>query len=630
MPVIDNYISILVVEDDRLTRKILESFFQALELPVIMAEDGETGLQIFRDGDFDIVISDYNLPAMNGLEMFKEIKKESPSTKLVLMTIYTESEVLIKAINMGVDRFIEKPLYKDNLKKVLDILSEDILTSKELVRHQNLLKAYRLGVDSSTIFSLLDKDGNFTYANENFCFISEYSEPELIGRHYSTVRKTNNVYDVTSFGVESDDNERMWQGCITNVTKSGYEYVTEVSLLPLKENGQVSGFISIEKDMSFVVSQHKKQLQSFFDADSSILFALDDDLEINICNKSFLDFFGFENSTDANLKEFCLQDYVHQIEGEKSLHMIDSRCKSLKEMVKRYKVSDISKLVLKKNNDDKEYFFMLNMFELDQSYLGLNNLLIIRMNDITEIENLKKEEMASAMLVSIGKLAAGITHEINTPLTYIKGNIELLQWDIESIADKGSLAEMQEYFNSINDGISRISLIIESMKEVTGEAKFEMEESNLYSTFAVAGRMVFNRSKHIAPIFINGEPMTLDFDANSENLPAMIAPKMLEQVWIILLNNALDQLSQSGLTFEEKYIKINIERFENRYKIYIRDNGGGIADDVLKRIFNLFASTKKHKGMGIGLNIAKNIIEKHNGTINPYNDDVGAVFEITL
>ena len=621
---------VLVVEDDRLTRKILESFFAAFDMVVEMAEDGLQGLEKFRQGEFDIIISDYNMPKMNGLEMFRIIREEAPSAKIVLMTIYTESSVLIEAINLGINRFIEKPLYRDNFRKVIEILAEEIQISKELERHQNLLKAYRLGVDFSTIFSLLDADGNFTYVNNNFCSISDYSESELIGKNYSFIRKETGVSDLHRIAVGKMNEENVWQGCIVNIAKTGHEYVTEASLMPVYENGKVMSYISIEKDMSFVISQHSIQLQHFFDADRSIMFALGQDMKLKICNNSFLEFFGYKDTKDANTQNFCIKDYIVFLEGEVDGKPIAADYWSSEEMFNSTDNINISKMSLRNIKDSKEHFFMPNIFQLDQSYLALDDLLVIRLNDITELETLRREEMNSAMLASIGKLSAGITHEINTPLTYIKGNIELLEWEMGDAVDQGTFDEMKQYFASVNDGISRIATIIESMKEVTGEVSFELQNANLFATFIVACRMVFNRSKHISPIFINDIPFSMELRDDREMFGAMVSPKMLEQVWIILLNNSLDQLSQSDLTFDKKYIKIYIEKIDSKHRIIIRDNGGGISDKVLNKIFDLFASTKKHKGMGIGLNIAKNIINKHNGTISPYNDEHGAVFEIFL
>lgn len=173
-------VKIVVAEDDSFTRKLLESMFKSLGFSVRFAYDGAEGLEAFKEDMPDLVLSDYNMPKMNGLEMFKEIKKIKPDVRFVLMTIYTDSDVLIDAINLGVHRFLDKPVYKSKLEEVLNHLVNEINISKDLVRHQHLLKAYRLGVDASTVFSLLDSRGNFTYVNSNFCDLSGYPEEELI------------------------------------------------------------------------------------------------------------------------------------------------------------------------------------------------------------------------------------------------------------------------------------------------------------------------------------------------------------------------------------------------------------------------------------------------------------------
>lgn len=619
-------VKILVVEDDTVTRKILEKLLESLGLSAVFAENGAQGLEAFEEYTPELVVSDFSMPEMSGLEMFRRIRHKEPGTKLILMTIYTESDVVIEAINLGVDRFLEKPVTLDKLRRVLAGVLQDIYHAKEVVKYQNLLKAYRTGVDASTIFSILDPFGNFTYVNGNFCAISGYSEDELIGNHYSMIRMGNRMYDMNLMHSAEAGEETIWHGYVTNLSKSAEEYVTEVSLMPIMDAGNVSGYISIEKDMSTLVSSHKAHLRSFFDADKSVMFAYEGGHELAFCNRAFLNFFNFPSASDAEEK-FSFFHYLADADtgGKTSGHTPED--------VMNYfdgpEEDSIRKIILKRPEDEKEYYFTADFFELDQSYIGLENLNIIRLNDITELELLRKEEISGAMLASIGKLAAGMTHEINTPLTYIKGNIELLEWDIENSCAKGSLEEMKEYFSSIHDGLGRITSIIESMRGVTGEAAFEKEPVNLYGTLVKAARMIYNRAKYITPIYLNGKLFDLNMPVDGEEFITVGSPVMLEQAWIILLNNSLDQLAGNDLTFDEKYIKISVEALnEGRHKVLIADNGGGIEPHILNRLFDLFTSTKKHKGMGIGLNIAKSIIDKHEGTITPFNVDAGASFEI--
>jgi len=630
---IQSPVKILVVEDDHFTQKLLSSMFTSMNRQVVFASNGREGIEKFREHSPDMVISDYNMPEMNGLEMFSVMRAEKPGVKLVLMTIYTESDVLINAINMHVNRFLEKPVNLKNLKNVLHDLDRDIKTAKELVIYQSLLKAYREGVDSSTIFALLDSEGRYTYLNSNFCDISGYEENELIGKHYTKIRKDVSS-DLKNFLQTSGDaGTSRFNSVVQCVSKSGGIYYTEAVLLNVKNSGVLTGFISIEKDMSEVVKYYKKNLQMFFDADSSIMMAFSKKNKLKICNQAGLDFFGYKSVKSMNSDNFCIADSIIPVSGYCSEEIPEGmNCREKTGcFINGVDRSKIKKIALSNASGDTEHFFTVNTFDLDQSYLGLDVLKIIRLNDISELEQLRRDEMQSAALASIGKLAAGITHEINTPLTYIKGNFELLNMELESALTGESLTEVADYFNSIDDGISRISSIIESMREITGGSGVEKENINVYSTIVYAGRMIFNRSKHIANIYINGRLLDMDTDPSAEKIICTASAKLLEQVWIILLNNSLDQLAVSKLSFADKYIKINIVISETgKIKITIEDNGGGIDKAILHKLFELFSSTKKHSGMGIGLNIAKTIIEKHSGSIKAYNKDGCAVFEVLI
>jgi len=108
---------------------------------------------------------------------------------------------------------------------------------------------------------------------------------------------------------------------------------------------------------------------------------------------------------------------------------------------------------------------------------------------------------------------------------------------------------------------------------------------------------------------------------------AMIQAQRVEQVWIIIINNALDQL-QKIENYEDREIRINCFTKEKKVYILFHDNAGGINEDMMDRIFEPFVSDKPEGGMGVGLSIAKRIITEQNATINAYNDEKGATFEI--
>lgn len=258
-------------------------------------------------------------------------------------------------------------------------------------------------------------------------------------------------------------------------------------------------------------------------------------------------------------------------------------------------------------------------------------------DQVEELKILREEQINSIKMQSIGKLAAGITHEINTPLTYLKGNLEMLKMDIDDITNKidTSTYNFDSSFATLFEAIARITSIVNATREVASQSKNVPEETNIYSTMVNSLIMVYNRSKQITNIFLNDILFDMSCDKNKEIFNVFVEKQRLEQVWVILVNNAVDELAKSDLSFENRYIKINIFKENDDIIIRIIDNGGGIADTIIEKLFTPFISNKSQSsGMGLGLNIAKRIVDDSNGTIDAYNiidgDSKCAVFTIKL
>jgi len=255
---------------------------------------------------------------------------------------------------------------------------------------------------------------------------------------------------------------------------------------------------------------------------------------------------------------------------------------------------------------------------------------IVTLTDITSLDIKEKEERQELKLAFIGKLAAGITHEINTPLTYIRGNLELLSMDLDDDVsiNKESYIYFKEYIDSMQDGVTRIANIVDTMKELTVSKRNEFNEINLFKTLIYALRLSYHSFKQVCSININNEIFTNDIDKDKYKYFILATPQSLEQVWIILINNAIDVLKVNHQSFEERKLDISITEDELYYIVTIQDNAGGIQADILNNIFEPFVSTKEHAGMGLGLNIAKKIIDEHQATIKVFNKNNGAVFEL--
>ena len=179
------------------------------------------------------------------------------------------------------------------------------------------------------------------------------------------------------------------------------------------------------------------------------------------------------------------------------------------------------------------------------------------------------------------------------------------------------------------DGVNRIASIVESMREMASQSRESFQANNVYATLITALTLSHNKAKQITKIKIQNEPFVIGVDKEKYSFIATIQKQRIEQVWIIIINNALDALKQIE-TFEERLLEISIKNENGHIVVKIKDNGGGIPSEVLPKIFNPFESTKEEGGMGIGLNVAKRIIDDHDGKIIASNSEDGAVFEVYL
>ena len=251
--------------------------------------------------------------------------------------------------------------------------------------------------------------------------------------------------------------------------------------------------------------------------------------------------------------------------------------------------------------------------------------------NLFHLQQYEEEQLNNIKFTAIGQLAAGMTHEINTPLTYIKGNFEMMKYDIEDLPESNVRDRMLEDASKITDGIHRLSNIVESMREMSQKSKESKESTNIYHTLVTSLTLIFNRAKHISKIKLNGEDFHIGISKDKEVFISCIQKQRIEQVWVVIVNNALDELLKIE-DYEHRLIDISIEYSSDKKYIVvkIKDNAKGINDNILDSIFEPFISSKESSGMGVGLNIAKKIIDEQDGQILAYNENDGAVFEINL
>ena len=223
-----------------------------------------------------------------------------------------------------------------------------------------------------------------------------------------------------------------------------------------------------------------------------------------------------------------------------------------------------------------------------------------------------------------GELTASIAHEINQPLGAILTNAEtadaILKSQSTDIAELPDVAELRDIVNDILQDDRRASEVIRRMRSLLKKAPFELKNLDLND-------LVRDTVEFLSMLAI-GRNVELVSVTKSDALPILGDRIQLQQVILNLVVNGIDAMKDTPA--ENRIITIRTSRVEEVAELSVSDRGPGIPEDKLKEIFEPFY-TSKAGGMGMGLSIARTIIEAHQGQIWAQNrDHSGASFRIKL
>jgi len=217
-----------------------------------------------------------------------------------------------------------------------------------------------------------------------------------------------------------------------------------------------------------------------------------------------------------------------------------------------------------------------------------------------------------------GELTASIAHEINQPLGSILTNAETAQSIL--VSPHPDIEELKDIIDDILRDDRRASEVIRRIRSLLKRAPFEPKDVDLNElvreTIAFLSALAAGREVKLSSLL---SPVALPIVGDSIQL---------QQVILNLVVNAIDAMA--GTPDDDRVISIRTSRVENFAELTLSDHGPGIPEGKLKEVFEPFV-TSKSKGMGVGLSIARTIVEAHNGQISAGNDPGGgAVFRIKL
>ena len=333
-----------------------------------------------------------------------------------------------------------------------------------------------------------------------------------------------------------------------------------------------------------------------------------------------------ETITGFNKEEMLGKNYIFfsddtKVESRSALYTLSTR----KESYHRQKT------IITADNKEKDLEFSTTLLkDHENNILGV----VETFNDISEIKSLREKIMHIETLAALGEMSASVAHEIRNPLAGITGFAGLLDRQILDDDPKKPLVK------SIIQGTTKLNDIISNLLKLTRPQQLNISEINIYN-FLSDLIDYFNTS------FINindKKTITITIAPTDKNTMIYCDAQLFQQVVLNILKNAYDAISDLGnirittktYIFEPKQSildrkeKDDLIRLFSYIEIAIKDDGCGINEDILQKVFNPFFTTKD-EGNGLGLAICKKIIQLHKGDINIKSQEgYGTTFTLTL
>ena len=236
---------VLVVEDDPILRAQMRHMVAKRVTEVREAPDGAAGLEMWWSWAPDLVVTDIMMPLMNGLEMATAIKRSNAQAQVIVVTSSAEVEHLRWALNLGVDRYVMKPVDEALLHDAMGKCLRDLQQQREMHLSRMVFESVSEGL------VVTDEKGRIMAVNPYFCEVTGYREDEVLGKPPSILSSGQHDPQFYQSMWNSLDSVGRWAGEIVNRRKNGETYTEWLSIVAVEEPGNRSTrFVGMFSDIT--------------------------------------------------------------------------------------------------------------------------------------------------------------------------------------------------------------------------------------------------------------------------------------------------------------------------------------------------------------------------------------------
>ena len=409
-------LKILVCEEDLRVLSRLESWVKAIGEEVVSTQDGITALEIFKSESPDIVLISQELKSRGGLELLESIKEINPTQATILMLNGDNSNVFTQAINLQVDKYLNKPVEAKQLFEAIETLSEEKIWHKEFQLQKRELQDYKDAIDLTFNVSKHDIQGNVLFVNDLFCTGTGLGYQDLMNGVLNPLKNPNE--DMVSVW-EDLEKDFIYRGRQVFKLDKGVTRTVDVTAVAIiDDTDKVSEYIVFADDVTDIINASKTIKNQELD---NRLTKLNHERELNRVKDSFLTIFTHELKTPLNTiinfseyvhkhlskenfaKQARLLDQVNEINisGHSMLDMISSLMEAMK-----YKDGNI-KLKVSEIPVSEAFFGLiykhLNIVHTKEIVLNCEDDIIVR-SDKTMVEKILRSLLSNALKYAESKI----------------------------------------------------------------------------------------------------------------------------------------------------------------------------------------------------------------------------------